>query len=198
MKLKDVFPPPPARARLLLVGINPSLRSGAVGHPFAGNGNPFWRLLYQSRLIPNPLTYDQDQRLAEFGLALTNLCPRATRVATDLTTAEIARGRAVLAKKCARFRPRLVAFVGISLYQTYFQLKQSGGPGPKPETIAGAAVFVVPNPSGLNASFPGFTDKLVWFDALREFVDAHEHDGPRAPRRSELAPPPRRGQRPPT
>ena len=167
-RLKDVVV---AEPRLLLVGINPGLRSGAVGHHFAGNGNPFWRLLAESRLIPTPLTYAEDQRLAESAIALTNLCPRATRTAAELTRAELDSGRRTLARKCARWKPRVVAFVGLSLYQTYFNLPRSGGPGAKPETIAGARVFVVPNPSGLNASFPGFASKLVWFRALRRFVD---------------------------
>jgi TDG/mug DNA glycosylase family protein len=155
----------------LLVGINPGLRSGAVGHHFAGNGNPFWKLLHASRLTPQLLPYEQDQRLGELGIALTNLCPRATRAAADLTATEIARGRRALARKIARLRPRVVAFVGLSLYQMYFQLPRSGGAGAKPERIAGAAVFVVPNPSGLNASFPGFKHKLIWFQALRAFLD---------------------------
>jgi TDG/mug DNA glycosylase family protein len=167
-RLKDIVVD---RPRILLVGINPSTRSGAVGHHFAGNGNPFWRLLFESKLIPAPLTYAEDRRLADFGIALTNLCPRPTRAASDLMPPEIAAGRRALARKCARWRPRLVVFVGISLYATYFGLKQSGGPGPKPETVAGAPVFVVPNPSGLNASFPGFQNKLVWFVALRDFAD---------------------------
>ena len=72
MKLEDVVVD---RPRLLLVGINPGLRSGAVGHHFAGNGNPFWRLLAAARLTPVLLDYEDDQRLAEFGIALTNLCP---------------------------------------------------------------------------------------------------------------------------
>jgi TDG/mug DNA glycosylase family protein len=153
------------------VGINPSLRSGQVGHHFAGPGNPFWKLLYASGLVPEPLTCEQDQRLAEFGMALTNLCPRATRSAAELTAREMDVGRRALARKIARLEPRVVGFVGLSLYQSYFKLKMSGGPGAKPETIAGARVFVVPNPSGLNASFPGFSHKLVWYEALRKFVD---------------------------
>lgn len=167
-RLKDVCVD---RPRLLLVGINPGLRSGALGHHFAGNGNPFWRLLDAARIVPEPLTYEDDQRLAEFGIALTNLCPRPTRVASELTPAEIARGRLTLRRKCARWRPRVVAFVGPSVYQMFFRLPRSGGAGEKPETIDGARVFVVPNPSGLNASFPGFEHKLVWFRGLREFMD---------------------------
>jgi TDG/mug DNA glycosylase family protein len=168
-RLKDVMPPAP---RLLLVGINPGLRSGALGHHFAGNGNPFWRLLHQAGLTPRLLTFEEDQRLGELGIALTNLCPRTTRAAAELRPPEIARGRRALARKIARLRPGVVAFVGLSLYQMYFQLPKSGGAGAKPERISGARVFVVPNPSGLNASFPGFQQKLVWFQALREFLDS--------------------------
>ena len=152
-----------------MVGINPSLRSAEVGHHFASPGNPFWRLLFAAKIVPERCGCGRSE-LAEFGIALTNLCPRATRSAAELTHVEIERGRRTLARKIARLRPGVVAFVGLSLYQAYFELKTSGGPGPKPETIAGARVFAVPNPSGLNASFPGFQHKLVWYDELREFA----------------------------
>jgi len=153
-----------------LIGINPSLRSAEVGHHFASPGNPFWRLLYAAKIVPEPIGADDDQRLAEFGIGLTNLCPRATRSAAELEPPEIEEGRRDLARKIARLKPGVVAFVGVSLYQSFFKLKTSGGPGPKPETISGARVFVVPNPSGLNASFPGFSHKLVWYEKLREFT----------------------------
>ncbi len=159
------------RPRLLLVGINPGLRSWAVGHHFAGNGNPFWRLLHAAGLTSELLTYERDQELARFGIALTNLCPRATRTAAELGAAEIARGRRALARKIATWRPRVVGFVGVTLYAMYFGRPSGGGPGPKSETVEGARVFVVPNPSGLNASFPGFSHKLVWFEQLREELD---------------------------
>ncbi|HEY4395300.1 MAG TPA: mismatch-specific DNA-glycosylase [Polyangia bacterium] len=159
------------RPRLLLVGINPGLRSGAVGHHFAGNGNPFWRLLHAARLTPVLLPYSEDRRLAEFGIALTNLCPRTTRTAAELTRAEIARGHVALARKIADWQPAVVAFVGVTLYRMYFGAVGGPGPGAKKETIAGARVFVVPNPSGLNASFPGFEHKLRWFKKLRAFVE---------------------------
>jgi TDG/mug DNA glycosylase family protein len=157
------------RPRVLLVGINPGLRSGALGHHFAGRGNPFWRLLHASRLTPVLLDFSEDHRLAEFGIALTNLCPRTTRTAAELTRAEIERGRAVLAAKIARWRPAVVTFVGVSLYTMYFA-RPAHGPGAKPDTISGARVFVVPNPSGLNATFPGFAHKLVWFKKLRRYL----------------------------
>ncbi len=173
--LKDVVP---RRPRLLLVGINPGRNSGTVGHHFAGNGNPFWRLVHASGLTPVLLPYEEDQRLAEFGIALTNLCARTTRTAAELTRAEIEAGRAILAAKIARWKPAVVAFVGVTLYGLYFGKQASTpGPGAKPETLSGARVFVVPNPSGLNASFPGFRHKLVWFERLRRFVD-QVADGP--------------------
>ena len=166
MALRDVIAPTP---RILFVGINPSLRSAAVGHHFAGPGNPFWRLLYASRLVPEPLTFAEDGRLAEFGMALTNLCPRATRAASELRSDEMQAGLRTLNAKIRRVRPAIVALVGITLYQYFFGLASSGGAGAKPETIHGARVFVLPNPSGLNAAFPGFADKLVWFKRLRGF-----------------------------
>lgn len=167
----------PKGARVLFVGINPGLRSGEIGHHFAGPGNPFFRLLHAAGLTPTLLSPEDDVRLPELGLGLTNLCPRVTRAASELTREELIAGRAALARKIARVRPRVVAFVGLSIYQSYFELKQSGGAGEKPERIHGARVFVVPNPSGLNASFPGFADKLAWFERLREFADRVAGDG---------------------
>ncbi|MGO9602726.1 MAG: mismatch-specific DNA-glycosylase [Candidatus Binataceae bacterium] len=159
-----------ANPRILFVGINPSIRSAEVGHHFASPGNPFWKLLYAARLVPEPLTCDQDDRLIEFGLALTNLCQRPTRAAAELTADEMARGRALLARKIKRVSPRIVAFVGISIYRHYFRVAAGDGAGAKPQTIADARVFALPNPSGLNASFPGFKHKLIWFERLREFA----------------------------
>src|ERR687887_447210 len=101
------------RPRILFVGINPSLTSGRVGHHFAGPGNPFWRLLHAAGIVPEPLTYEQDARLAEFGLAFTKLCPRAPRSAAELTPRDIERGRRALTRKCALLEPRVIAFVGL-------------------------------------------------------------------------------------
>jgi TDG/mug DNA glycosylase family protein len=161
-----------ARPRILFVGINPSLRSAEVGHHFAGPGNPFWRLLHAAGLVPEPLTYADDVRLPSLGLALTNIVPRATRAASELTPAEFRAGRATLARLIARVQPAVVAFVGVTVYRAFFGREAGGGAGPKPERIGAARVFVVPNPSGLNAAYPGFEDKLVWFRRLARFADA--------------------------
>jgi double-stranded uracil-DNA glycosylase len=173
MPLRDIIIRNP---RILFVGINPSLRSEQVGHHFASPGNPFWKLLYASKLIPEPLTCDDDKRLVEFGMAMTNLCARASRSAAELTREEIVTGKGILAKKIQRVGPEVVAFVGLSIYRDFFGKTARPGAGAKVEVISGARVFVLPNPSGLNASFPGFKHKLIWFEKLREFIEAQEND----------------------
>lgn len=175
-ELVDILIP---QARVLFVGINPGLRSAEIGHHFAGKGNPFWRLLHASGLTPQVLRPEEDRRLAEFGLALTNLCPRPSRTAAELSRAEIADGAAALRQKIAHWQPRVVAFVGVSIYPHVLGHARSGGAGEKPERLAGAQVFVLPNPSGLNQSFPGFADKLVWFQRLRLCIE-RPNDSPPA------------------
>jgi double-stranded uracil-DNA glycosylase len=166
--LRDITTPNP---RVMFVGINPSLRSAEVGHHFASPGNPFWRILHAAGLTPILLDCGEDGRLAEFGMALTNLCPRPSREASELTAAEIEAGKRALLKKIRRLRPRFVAFVGVSIYRRIFPDSRSKGAGLKPETIDGAQVFVLPNPSGRNAAFPGFEDKVVWFRGLKEVLE---------------------------
>jgi double-stranded uracil-DNA glycosylase len=166
-RLRDVLTPNP---RVLFVGINPSLRSAQVGHHFAGPGNPFWRLLYAARIVPEALGYEDDFKIVKYGLALTNLCPRATRSASELERDEIERGTSAVLRKIARLKPAVVALVGATLYRYFSIDRAQGGVGPKAEIIKGARLFVLPNPSGLNANFPGFKDKLVWFEKLREFA----------------------------
>ena len=159
-----------ARPRILFVGINPSLRSAEVGHHFAGPGNPFWRLLHAAKLVPEPLGYEDDVRLPSMRLALTNICPRPTRAASELAPAEFNAGRAQLARLIARVKPDVVAFVGVTVCRAFFGPRVTIGAGPKPERIGGARIFVLPNPSGLNAAYPGFADKLVWFKRLNTYA----------------------------
>jgi TDG/mug DNA glycosylase family protein len=177
-RLRDVALP---RPRLLLVGINPGIRSAQVGHHFAGLGNPFWRLLHAAGLTPTLLPPEDDSRLAELGIALTNVCARPTRSAVELTARDLDRGWSTLVRKCTAMKPGAVGLVGLSLCTSYVRwlsrrqrdpIRPTPGPGAKPETIGGAPIFVVPNPSGLNASYPGFAEKLVWYQALATFVDS--------------------------
>ncbi len=166
-RLRDVLVD---RPRILFVGINPGLTSARAGHHFAGRGNPFWRLLHTSGLVAEPLTSEEDHRLVEWRFALTNLCARPTRAASELTTTEIRAGCQRLQRIVSRLRPEVVAFVGLSIYRNCFGRDATPGAGSKPQRLAGARVFVLPNPSGLNASCPGFKDKLTWFAELAAFA----------------------------
>src|SRR5258706_10027216 len=166
-RLRDVIA---ADLRLLFVGINPGLRSAEIGHHFGGKTNPFWRLLDAAGLTSRLLAPHEDRGLLAEGLGITNLCPRASRAASELGRDELRAGVRTLQRKIAKYRPRAVVFVGVSIYRAVFPRGVTSGPGAKTERLAGAPVFVVPNPSGLNASYPGFAEKLVWFEALRDWL----------------------------
>ncbi len=165
-ELRDVLAP---GLRVLFVGINPSLESARVGHHFAGPGNPFWRLLHAAGFTPELLRPSDDRRLPEFGFGITNLCPRATRTAAELTRREYERGVGELVRKVEATRPTTVALVGVTLARIVLPGSAEAGPGPRLSSFAGERVFVLPNPSGRNAAFPSFESKLVWFVRLREF-----------------------------
>jgi len=119
------------KPRILFVGINPSLTSARVGHHFAGPGNPFYRLLHAAGFVSEPLTFADDVRLPEFGLALTNIAERATREASELTAADYARGRKRLARTIAGIEP---AVQRVRIYGRYWFHRN---------IPRGAAVFIV-------------------------------------------------------
>jgi TDG/mug DNA glycosylase family protein len=166
-RLPDVLAP---GLRVMFVGINPSLESGRVGHHFASPGNPFWKLLHASGFTPVLLRPDEDARLVDLGLGLTNVCPRPTRSAAELTRREYERGVRELLRKVETFRPSVVALVGVTLARVVFPGSAEVGPGPGRASMAGSRVFVLPNPSGRNAAYPSFESKLAWFVRLRELV----------------------------
>lgn len=101
--------------RVLLVGINPGVRSALTGHHFAGFSNRFWKLLVESGLVPVPIGSQDDDRLPEWGLGLTNLVPRPTRGIDELTASEYVAGRRALERKIRRYAPRIVALIGLTL-----------------------------------------------------------------------------------
>jgi TDG/mug DNA glycosylase family protein len=158
--------------RVVFVGINPSITSGLLGHHFASKGNPFWRLLHASGFTPVLLDPADDTKLAELGLGLTNVCPRPTRTAAELTRAELASGAEDLLRKLGPLGPSVVALVGVTLARILLPAGREAGPGPRRAAIAGARVFVLPNPSGRNAAYPGFASKLEWFARLRQFAES--------------------------
>ena len=141
--------------RILFVGVNPGMRSAAIGHHFAGYSNRFWRLLYESGLVPEPIAAEDDARLPEWGFGLTNLVARATPGIDSIGREEYAAGRAVLRRKVRRWKPKLVALVGVTVYRSLFDVKASVPVrlGLQKDRFEGIPVFVLPNPSGRNASF---------------------------------------------
>lgn len=158
---------------MLFVGINPGVRSAITGHHFAGYSNRFWRLLYESGLVPEPIGYRDDVRLPDWGYGITNLIARPSPGIDTLKPAEYVAARDVLARKIQRYKPTIVALVGVTLFRALFRERRSAAVslGRQRETLAGAAVFVLPNPSGRNANF-SYAEMLAAFRALRRFAAA--------------------------
>ncbi len=157
--------------RILFVGINPGLRSAQMGHHFAGPSNRFWKLLYESRLVAEPLTYQEDARLSEWGLGLTNIVGRPSRGIDSLSPQEYRGGLAALTRKVRRYRPRIVALLGITIYRAMYGAERSLPTriplGPTISNIAGAPIFLLPNPSGRNACY-SYGDMLAAFRSLQK------------------------------
>lgn len=158
------------------MGINPGVRSATTGHHFAGFSNRFWKLLFESGLVPEPVTSLDDVRLGEWGYGVTNLVARPSPGIDDLRPAEYIEGWKVLERKIRRYRPAIVALVGVTLYRAILPLlngavRQKQGTGPvvgfQPFTIHGARLFVLPNPSGRNANFT-YAEMLDAFKKLKE------------------------------
>jgi TDG/mug DNA glycosylase family protein len=135
---------------VLFCGINPSLRSAERGHHFARPGNRFWPALYRAGLTPRLLTPDEDRELPAYGLGITNVVARPTRTAAELTREELRAGARALAGLVARYRPRVLAVLGITAWRVAFD-RPRAVLGRQPERIGGATTWVAPNPSGLNA-----------------------------------------------
>ena len=155
--------------RVLLVGINPGVRSAAIGHHFAGRSNRFWKLLHESGLVPELIGTEDDARLPEWRLGITNLIRRTTPGIVTLRPEEYAAGVPRLRRKVRRFEPHIVAFVGVSLYRVIFRKSTRITLGLQDETFEAARVFVLPNPSGRNANFT-YAEMLAAFKALATFA----------------------------
>jgi len=152
--------------QVLFVGINPGMRSEAIGHHFAAYSNRFWKLLYESRLVPEPINAEDDDRLPEWGFGITNLVPRATPGIDGLTPGEYAAGARVLRRKIRRLKPPIVVLIGVTLFRSLFARTGAVRVGLQRERLEGARVFVLPNPSGRNANF-SYREMLTAFRKLR-------------------------------
>lgn len=141
------------RLRVLFVGINPGLYSAAIGHHFGRPGNRFWPVLHRSGFTPTLLHPWQEHELLSLGLGITNVVARASARADELSPEELVEGGKVLAEKIRRYRPKWAAVLGVMAFRGAFNLPQAKV-GPQ-EPIFGphTGVWVLPNPSGLNAHY---------------------------------------------
>ena len=162
-KVPDVIAP---GLDVLFCGINPGLYSGAVGHHFARPGNRFWRALHEGGFTDRVLSPFEEGRLLEVGLGITNLVERATARADELGEDELRSGARRLVRKVRRYRPRVLACLGLSAYRAAFRVR-GASLGPQPETVGASAIWLLPNPSGLNAHYQ-IADLARAFASLRE------------------------------
>jgi TDG/mug DNA glycosylase family protein len=146
-RIPDLIAP---RLDVLFCGINPGLYSGATGHHFARPGNRFWRALHGAGFTDVVLAPWEERRLLEVGCGITNLIARSTANAAELEVEEYVAGRRRLERKLRRYAPRRVAIVGIEAYRLAFARPKATA-GRQPERLVGAELWVLPNPSGLNA-----------------------------------------------
>jgi TDG/mug DNA glycosylase family protein len=157
--------------RVLFVGINPGIRSALTGHHFAGYSNRFWKLLFEAGIVPVPIGCEDDRRLGEWGCGITNLIARPTSGIDALRPEEYAAGVGRLRRKIRRWRPAVVALVGVTLYRAVCPAcaGRKVRLGRQAEGIEGAALFVLPNPSGRNANYT-HAQMLAAFRSLRRFL----------------------------
>ena len=177
LRLRDRIKP---GARVLFVGINPGVRSAVTGHHFAGYSNRFWKLLSESGLAPEAVSHLDDDRLPEWGFGVTNLISRPSPGIDDLEPREYLDGWKTLDRKIRRYRPAVVAFVGVTLYRALLPIMErdegtrrlrarAAAVGEQPYLVHGARVFVLPNPSGRNAHYSN-AQMLASFRALGDLI----------------------------
>jgi TDG/mug DNA glycosylase family protein len=152
--------------RVLFCGINPGLYSGATGHHFARPGNRFWPALHAGGFTDRLLSPFEERELLKSGYGITNVVRRATAAASELSNEELIEGGRELEKKVRRYRPKFLAVLGVTVYRTAFA-RPHAKLGRQQESIGATAIWVLPNPSGLNAHYQP-KDLARLFTELRE------------------------------
>jgi len=162
---------------VLFVGINPGLRSAATGHHFAGHSNRFWKLLFESKFVPEPLTHRDDWRLPDWGLGLKNIIQRPSSGIDVLKPRDYVAGKKRLIATVERYRPHTAALLGVTIYRALFPEHRTGrvSLGFQSEALAGCPVVVLPNPSGRNAHY-SYRRMLTAFRALRNAMNKPDRD----------------------
>jgi TDG/mug DNA glycosylase family protein len=154
---------------VLFVGINPGLYSAAIRHHFGRPGNRFWPALYASGFTPRLLSPFEEQVLLDHRLGITNIVARASARADELTDDELVAGAAILHTKARRYRPRFIAFLGVTAYRTALA-RPGATTGQQGERLGESILWLLPNPSGLNAHYQ-LDDLATLFRELREAVE---------------------------
>ena len=152
--------------KVLFSGINPSLYSAAIGHHFARPGNRFWPALHRAGFTPRLFSPFEGATLLDLGYGITNVVDRATATADELSAGEFVEGGRRLEEKIREYAPRVVAFLGITAYRSAFG-RPRASVGPQPESIGESTLWVLPNPSGLNAHYR-LDDLARLYGELRE------------------------------
>ncbi|HEX8129921.1 MAG TPA: G/U mismatch-specific DNA glycosylase [Pyrinomonadaceae bacterium] len=160
--------------RVLFCGINPGLYTAAVGHHFARPGNRFWPALHASGFTERLLSPFEEHELLAEGYGITNVVERATATAAELSPEEYVKGGRKLTARVRRYRPRFLAVLGVGAYRTAFD-RPKAALGLQPETIGETSVWVLPNPSGLNAHYQP-KDLARMFRELRLAVETADGD----------------------
>ena len=153
---------------VLFCGINPGLVSAARGHNFARPGNRFWPALHGAGFTPRLLRPEEDAELPRYGLGITNVVDRASGGAHDLTDAELRAGARKVEDLVRRYRPRVLAVVGIGAYRTGWG-RPKAAVGMQEEAIGDTAIWVLPNPSGRAAHYQ-LPDLIRLFGELRAWI----------------------------
>ena len=165
--VRDVIAP---HLRVLFCGINPGLYTAAVGHHFARPGNRFWPALYAGGFTDRILSPFDECELLKSGYGITNVVARTTATADELTREEIIAGGKLLRKKVLRYQPRVLALLGVGAFRTAFN-QPKAVVGQQAEKIGDTLLWVLPNPSGLNANYQA-PDLARLFRELKEFSDS--------------------------
>jgi TDG/mug DNA glycosylase family protein len=153
---------------VLFCGINPGLVSGALGQHFARPGNRFWKVLYASGFTDRLIAPSEQQVLLDYGLGITNLVPVTSRAARDLTAAQLRDGATALERKAASLRPMFVAVLGMQAYRAAFR-RPGATIGLQPDDLATSHLWLLPNPSGLQARY-GLQEMVAMFAELRRAI----------------------------
>lgn len=157
---------------IVFVGINPSLMAAHRGRYYAGSGNHFYKLLHESGLIPRSISFEEDYKLLQYSIGLTNIVTRPTRSAAELKRTELKEGAKIVEEKLRLYKPRIAVFNGKCIYEVFAHIttKSKFYFGLQPECIGDTTIWVTPSSSARCANFPRMVDKLHFYTALKKYL----------------------------